>query len=119
MDERLQNAVDELKKRTETICSVIKKRSRTTTDRIDAYAKSAIDRLSVKERLVIIFAIGIALGFAVKHSASQNVTIGYDDYTVKNQGKAYDLIAMQKKLAEKALSGESTAAQAPQGGVCQ
>ncbi|NTW14504.1 MAG: hypothetical protein HGA31_05765 [Candidatus Moranbacteria bacterium] len=118
MDEKLKGIADDVRKRSEKLCTEVRGRARTTVDRIDTYAKSAIGRLSMQERLVLIFAIGIALGFVVKNYANQNVTIGYDDYIVKNQGKAYDLIAMQKQLAEKALSGDTTSS-TPVGGSCQ
>lgn len=118
MDEKLKGIADDIRKRSEKLYADVRGRTRTTTDRIDAYAKSAIGRLSMRERLVLIFAVGIALGFVVKNFANQNVTIGYDDYTVRNQGKAYDLIAMQKQLAEKALSGDTTSS-TPVGGSCQ
>lgn len=83
-----------------------------------AYDRSSamFAKLHPRERLFVIFAIGIVLGFGMKTIAHERLTIGYQDYTLSNQ-KAYDLIVLQKKVAEK--SGQATFSGAATGGSCQ
>lgn len=49
----------------------------------------------------LIFAIGMIGGFILKAEAWQNITIGYDDYTLKPSAVLYDLNAVEKEFALK------------------
>lgn len=77
---------------------------------------SAYEKLSPREQVVLIFLVGAVLGFGTKSVAHEQVTIGYQDYTLSN-GKSYDLIALQKKVAEE--SDPSLSSVPTGGGLCQ
>jgi hypothetical protein len=86
------------------------------------FACSMVGRMTMKERLLVLFAFGVVLGFGVKTVAGGFMTIGYQDYSVKGKGGAYDLNLLQRKVAEKNASAASTQAdttEAPAGGQCQ
>ncbi len=86
------------------------------------YACSIVGRMTVKERLLVLFAVGVVLGFGVKTAAGGFITIGYQDYSVKGKGGAYDLNLLQRKVAEKnasMTSDQADAAAVPAGGQCQ
>ncbi len=65
------------------------------------YAVSVGDRMTVKERLLVFFAIGAVIGFGAKAIASGSLTIGYQDYTLKTRRQPYDLNEIERRLAEK------------------
>ncbi len=75
-------------------------------------AAALFGKLSSRERLALLFMAGIVIGFGAKTLAMDSLTIGYRDYTARNAG-AYDLIELQKKVAENgsgsAFSGGMTA----------
>lgn len=73
--------------------------------------------LSRMERLVIILAIGIAIGYGLKRFATETITIGYQDYMLSETGSTYDLLAMQKRLAE--TTPETSGMTEETGATCQ
>lgn len=77
-----------------------------------------IGGLSMRHRLLIIFAIGIIAGFGMKTLAASTITIGYRDYTAGREG-AYDLIALQKKVAESGGAGVLAGGMQPAGACAQ
>jgi hypothetical protein len=84
---------------------------------VRGYFSSLLGKLSRKEQLVIIFAIGLVIGFGVKVVSNEYVTIGYRDYTARN-AKAYDLIALQKKVSENSSGSAFSGGGAAGGGTC-
>lgn len=94
------------------VTEVAKEKIRERWETIRGRAVSILGKLSPRERLVLLFAIGIIIGFGMKTAANGSLTIGYRDYTARN-ANAYDLIALQKKVAEggsaSAFSGGSVA----------
>lgn len=86
-------------------------------------ACSMVGRLTVKERLLVLFAIGVVLGFGVKTTAGGYVTIGYQDYSLKGKRQAYDLNEVQRRVAEKNAQQASGAVESGaannEGGSCQ
>lgn len=62
-------------------------------------ASALFGKLSSRERLALLFMAGIVIGFGAKTAAMDSLTIGYRDYTARTAG-AYDLIELQKKVAE-------------------
>lgn len=79
---------------------------------------SFVGNLSMRDRFVIIFAIGIIVGFGTKTMAASTVTIGYRDYTAPRED-AYDLIELQKKVAESGSTGAFTGGVQPSGACSQ
>lgn len=71
---------------------------------------------SAKERLLLVFVLGIVLGFGAKTMATESITIGYRDYSVA-KNEAYDLMALQKKVSENG-SGANFSGGVRQGGAC-
>ena len=67
-----------------------------------------VSGLSKTERFVIIFAIGIVIGYGVKLAARDTVTIGYDDYTLRTSEQSYDLVEMEQRLAEEQMADEGS-----------
>lgn len=86
-----------------------------------AYARSVVARMTVKERLLVLFAFGLVIGFGIKTAATGTITIGYLDYSLKTAVKPYDLNEIQRRVAEKSLSGAAETDQAvtPSGGSCR
>lgn len=90
-------------------------------------ARSAGKRLSRNEKLAIILAVGIVIGYGVKLTFRDDVTMGYQDYTVEySSGKPYDLLEMERELDRKqaeaaaaAMTGEAVEAIPEDGGSCQ
>lgn len=74
-------------------------------------------KLSFKERIAIIFVIGFIVGFGMKTAANGYVTIGYRDYTAKNVA-TYDLIELQKRVAENGSGSAFSGGAAAGGGTC-
>ncbi len=75
--------------------------------RLQGYTRKSVDfgkGLSRTERLAILFAIGIIAGYGVKLAARDAITIGYDDYTLKGSERAYDLLEMERRQKEAAVS---------------
>ncbi|NTW45703.1 MAG: hypothetical protein HGB18_01450 [Candidatus Moranbacteria bacterium] len=88
-----------------------------------SYGDSVVTRMTLKERLIVLFVIGLAIGFGVKTIAGGIVTIGYQDYTLRPGAGAYDLNELQRRVSQKnaesaALGGQEQEA-APEGGSCQ
>ncbi|MEI7749413.1 MAG: hypothetical protein WCJ25_00215 [Candidatus Moraniibacteriota bacterium] len=86
------------------------------------YVASVVGRMTVKERLLVLFAVGLVLGFGVKTAANGSVTIGYQDYTLKGKGATYDLNEVARRVAEKnaaIATGAEDPAATPSGGSCQ
>lgn len=88
--------------------------------------RDVVGGLTSTERLIIIFAVGIVLGYGVKLAVRDTVTIGYDDYTLRSQERSYDLLEMEKRLSEAQMTeqtessdGTSESAVAPTGSTCQ
>lgn len=79
---------------------------------------SFVAKLSTRDRFVIIFAIGIIVGFGAKTMAASTITIGYRDYAAPKEG-AYDLIGLQKKVAEEGGTGAFTGGAQPSGACSQ
>lgn len=71
---------------------------------------------SPKERFLMIFALGMVLGFGVKTLAQESITIGYRDYSV-SKNEVYDLIALQKKVSENGGTANFSGG-IQQGGAC-
>jgi len=75
-------------------------------------ARMLIGKLSSRERLAVIFVIGLIIGFGIKTVASEYITMGYRDYTAKNTN-VYNLIDLQKKVtasgSDAAFSGGGSA----------
>ena len=79
---------------------------------------SFVAKISTRDRLVILFVIGAIVGFGAKTMAASTVTIGYRDYTAPKEG-AYDLIGLQKKVAEGGGTGAFTGGAQPSGACSQ
>lgn len=77
-----------------------------------------VAKLSARDRLVILFAIAIIVGFGAKTIAASTITIGYRDYTAPKED-AYDLIELQKKVAEGGGTGAFTGGVQPSGACSQ
>lgn len=77
-----------------------------------------VAKLSMRDRLVIIFVIAITVGFGAKTIAASTITIGYRDYAAPKEG-AYDLIELQKKVAEGGGAGAFTGGVQPSGACSQ
>lgn len=75
-------------------------------------------KLSRTERFMIIFVFGIVIGFGMKTAANGHITIGYRDYTAQSTG-TYDLIELQKKVAETGGTSAFSGSAAQMGGSCQ
>ncbi len=75
-------------------------------------------KLSRTERFMLIFVFGIIIGFGMKTAANGQLTIGYRDYTAQSVG-TYDLIELQKKVAETGGTGAFSGSAAQIGGSCQ
>ncbi|HWQ60028.1 MAG TPA: hypothetical protein VN420_02665 [Candidatus Fimivivens sp.] len=95
--------------------------TRRTVRSVCLYVRSIVSRMTVKERLMILFAVGLVIGFGVKTVATGSVTIGYQDFALKTETKAYDLNEIQRRVAEKALGGSSESDEpvTPSGGSCR
>jgi hypothetical protein len=80
--------------------------------RMTSYVGSVFGRMTVRERMLVLFAVGAALGFGIKTIASGFLTIGYQDYTLKSAREPYDLNEVERRLMEREraalmMSGES------------
>lgn len=73
-----------------------------------------VGKLSPRDRLVILFAIGIIVGFGAKTIAASTITIGYRDYTAP-EDTAYDLLDLQKKVAAAGSTGAFAGGVQPSG----
>jgi hypothetical protein len=80
-------------------------------------ASALFGKLSSRERIALIFIVGIAIGFGAKTMATGSLTIGYRDYTTRNTD-TYDLIALQKKVAEEGSNAAFSGGGAADGGTC-
>jgi hypothetical protein len=96
----------------------VSERAKASVRKIASFANG----LSATERLIIIFAIGIVIGYGVKLTVRDTLTIGYDDYTLKGSERSYDLLEMEKRQKEEvesaSTSGEA-AAVTDSGATCQ
>lgn len=66
--------------------------------------KIAIEKLKddFRVRLVLLFVLGILLGFVFKSEATEKLVIGYDDYRVKAYSQGYDFSEIEDKLRSEA-----------------
>ena len=78
---------------------------------------SLIGRLSSRERMALLFAAGLIVGFAAKTVASEYLVIGYRDYTTKSS-TTYDLIELQRNVAENGGAGILSGSGVAPGGTC-
>jgi hypothetical protein len=62
-------------------------------------------KFSPRQKIALLFVLGIVLGAGTKAAAHDRITMGYRDYTA-SKTNAYDLIGLQKKVA---AQGGSTA----------
>lgn len=89
--------------------------------------RSAGKRLSRNEKLAIILAVGIVVGYGAKLAFRDTVTMGYQDYTVRHSaGEPYDLLEMERELDRKqaeaaaaAIAGEAVEEMPIDGGSCE
>lgn len=79
---------------------------------------ACVARLSIRNRLMIVFVIAIAVGFGAKTMAASTIMIGYRDYAAPKED-AYDLIELQKKVAEEGGAGAFTGGAQPSGACSQ
>lgn len=49
--------------------------------------------------------LGFLMGFTIKTEAGRRLTIGFDDYKIKESHQGYDLEAIKKAFNERAVSG--------------
>jgi len=122
MIENLKGTFAKLRERAVPIAEASLERTRRSAKSLCGYVRSVTDRMTVKERLLVLFAVGLVIGFGVKAAANGSITIGYQDYSLKGKGKPYDLNEVQRRVAAKAASvsaGEADPTTAPAGGSCQ
>lgn len=122
--ESLSPACSNVRERIAPIAGMTCGRLRECVGSVVRYSDSVVTRMSVRERLTVLFVIGLALGFGVKSIAGGFMTIGYQDYSVKGSRAAYDLNELQRAVAERnaaaAVTGEESASPSqPQGDACR
>ncbi|NTW29736.1 MAG: hypothetical protein HGA33_00475 [Candidatus Moranbacteria bacterium] len=111
-----------LRARSTPLAEAAIRRMRSSVTKVQESVTSVVGRMTVKERLLVLFAVGIVFGFGIKTVASGFVTMGYQDYTLKEGGRAYDLNELERRVAKKNESQTSDQADAttvPEGGQCQ
>jgi hypothetical protein len=119
------NAKEMLAKLREKACPIAKAslgRAKAGAASAHGYVRSVAGRMTVKERLLVLFAVGVVLGFGIKTTAGGFVTIGFQDYSVKGKGQAYDLNELERRVAEKSAvssSEEVDPTTSVAGGQCQ
>ncbi len=59
-------------------------------------------------RMILLFAIGIALGVVAKTEAAPRLTIGFQDYMVSPGGARYDLNEVARTVAQKQAQAEES-----------
>jgi hypothetical protein len=75
--------------------------------------------------MVLFLILGILIGFTIKTEATRKITMGFDDYRLKNSQQGYDIDTIQKVLFEKAKAQQEAAQQsapaagAPEGQIQQ
>jgi len=74
--------------------------SRKTVRKVAALGKG----VTKTERMIVLFSVGIVLGYGAKLAVRETVTIGYADYTLKGSERAYDLVEMERRQKESAAS---------------
>lgn len=124
MEEQVKRILSQARGRFDRLRQEVAKRSTAALKNVTGIVRGTGKRLSRNERLAIVLAIGIIIGYGVKLSLRDDVTIGYQDYTVPKEGATYDLILMQQQLAEQqaedAMSDTTTdAATVEDAGSCQ
>lgn len=66
-------------------------------------------------RLIALFVLGVLIGITVKTQASKTITMGYDDYKLKNTKQGFDLSAERRETAvqesEEGIEAESSSVQ--------
>lgn len=111
-----------LRERMAPLAEAAIRRIRSSAAKARVYVASVVGRMTVKERLLVLFAIGIVFGFGCKTVAGGFVTMGYQDYTLKASGRAYDLNELERRVAQKNESqgsDQTDATAMPEGGQCQ
>ncbi len=122
MIENAKELLATLKEKSSPLATETLNRMRKKTRSLCGYVRSVTDRMTVKERLLVLFAVGVVIGFGVKAVSNGTLTIGYQDYALKGKSQAYDLNEIQRKVIEKNASVAAGAADptaVPEGGSCQ
>jgi hypothetical protein len=122
MREKLQEILANLWEQATPLAEESLARLKQSTKSVRTYVCSIVGRMTVKERLLVLFAFGLVIGFGIKTTSSGSITIGYQDYTLKGSSGAYDLNAIERKVAEKnaaTASGMVDPTATPSGGSCQ
>ena len=63
-------------------------------------------RREVVFEMALFFILGLLLGITIKTEAAKRITMGFNDYQVKNTGSMYDLNAMKKGLDDKVKAAQ-------------
>jgi len=110
--ERAPESTDALLKKAGVLLRPVLTGVRSLFVRMTSYVGSVFGRMTVRERMLVLFAFGAALGFGIKTIASGFLTIGYQDYTLKSVHRPYDLNEVERRLMEREraalmMSGES------------
>jgi len=122
MIEDSKEVIAKLREKVAPIAEVAVGRVKRSAGSARAYVVSVVGRMTMKERLLVLFAVGLVLGFGVKTAANGSVTIGYQDYTLKGKGGTYDLNEVARRVAEKnaaIATGAENPTATPSGGSCQ
>jgi len=60
------------------------------------------DKRSFKVEIILTLILGVLLGFTIKTEALKRVTIGFNDYQLKNSVGAFNISEAERKLIEEA-----------------
>jgi hypothetical protein len=82
----------------------------------DTYAKRIFRGQYTRRDFVFIFFVAFALGIGLKTIAMQNLTIGFDDYTLAPKETQYDINQLQQTLIDR--GDYSPKEEVSGGGVC-
>lgn len=115
-EEETKELVHEAQTEEVFVAEIAKRTMRERVRPICQRVKASFEKLSPKERIVLIFVVGLIIGFGIKTAANGRFVIGYRDYTAKND-KAYDLIQLQKEVAKRG-SGSAFSGTPTGGGSC-
>lgn len=100
------------------VAEVAKKTLRMRFERLRRNLLEIVEKRSQTEILTFIFIFGIIVGFGVKMTVSEYVTIGYRDYTTQSTN-TYNLVKIQKEVSENGGLGVFSGSSAQVGGTCQ
>jgi hypothetical protein len=59
------------------------------------------EKMSFRNKLILLALFGALLGFVVKTEAAKRFTVGFEDYKIGDSGETYDISRMEKELLKK------------------